>query len=301
MNKTWCKGALLIIIGGCAWAVSGVTAQYLIENCGVTTPWLIPYRLFFAGTIMLLISKLSGHKIMGVWKSRKNLEPMFLYGLVGLALCQFSFFFTIQNSNAAFATVMSYTTPVFLIIWNLFRYLKKPNLFEVISVILVLAGAFTCVTHCDLSTFAVSPTAVIWSLICAAAFAFYIMVPKQMILEYDVLSVTGWGMLVGAAAAMIIFHPWTIKGVQYNRKLWIGMIIIILIGTVFSFSMFQFGNKIVGGLPASVLSAVEPVASVCLSSMLLHVSFTVYDIIGFTMIILTIPIVAYSQNRKPRS
>ena len=42
-------GVIITILGGCLWGASGACGQYLFENKGVTSRWLVPVRLLMAG------------------------------------------------------------------------------------------------------------------------------------------------------------------------------------------------------------------------------------------------------------
>ena len=67
----------------------------------------------------------------------------------------------------------SYCSPIVILLWSIASTWKKPHPYELISVVLVVLGAFTCVTHFDLNTLAVPAKGAIWGLISAVCFAFY--------------------------------------------------------------------------------------------------------------------------------
>ena len=84
---------------------------------------------------------------------------------------------------------------------------------------------------------------------------------------------------------------------QFGGKLYLLLASVIILGTVLSFSLFQSGCSIVGSLTGSVLSAVEPIGSVMISVLFLNTRFSWLDILGFTLILITIPIMAIGETR----
>jgi drug/metabolite transporter (DMT)-like permease len=110
--------------------------------------------------------------------------------------------------------------------------------------------------------------------------------------------------LVGAAEALHLFFLLMAKygGMAalgfWTNLLWVLLACVIVLGTVLSFSLFQSGCSIVGSLVGSVLSSIEPVSSVVISVLFLHTAFTWLDLLGFSLILVTIPLMAIGKARE---
>ena len=81
-------------------------------------------------------------------------------------------------------------------------------------------------------------------------------------------------------------HGWGGVGnitILVNPILFLNMGIVIFIGTVCAFCFYQAGVGIVGSIIGSILSSVEPVASMVLSVLFLHVPLTAMDFLGFLL------------------
>ena len=129
-------------------------------------------------------------------------------------------------------------------------------------------------------------------------FAFYTVSPRKLMQQFSVLSITGWGMTIGGAVMLLLFRPWQMEGIAFNGRLWLLLACVILLGTVLSFGLFQSGCNIVGSLAGSVLSSVEPVGSVVISVLFLKTTFSRLDILGFLLILITIPLMALGKARE---
>ena len=288
-------GYCITILGGICWAIGGACGQTLFEQNSITSDWVVPIRLLLAGTLLVVFSALSGKHPMVVWKDKKNYPPLIAFGLIGSALCQYGYYTSIQYSNAAFATVLSYTAPVMILVYTVVKEHRAPRLYELAAVLLVALGAFSCATQFKLGALHIAPPALIWGLLSAVAFAFYTITPQKLIREYSLLPIVGWGMILGGIVLAFLCRPWTVA-VTVNAHLFIMLAGVIFLGTICSFCFYQAGVSIVGGLAGSILSAAEPVTSVIISTLLLHVLFTPFDLAGFVMILTAIPLIAVGEH-----
>ena len=74
------RGVLYAVAGGVFWGGSGVAGQYLLQDAGFTTEWLVTARLVLAGVILLAldVAQHSGD-IFRVWRSRRNFAELLFY------------------------------------------------------------------------------------------------------------------------------------------------------------------------------------------------------------------------------
>ena len=291
------KGYLLSISGGILWAAAGACGQALFRNNTVTSTWLVPIRLLLAGLIFLLLSGISSSGVFRIWKDRNAVLRLLLCAVFGVAASQFTFYGCIEAANVAFSTVMCYICPVFILVYTILREKRKPRLYETAGVLLVVTGVFSCATHFDLSRLWVPADALILGLLCGLSAAVNTLSPITLNKRFGVLPVLGWSMLIGGAAMTALFRPWRIHP-TVNGQLIGFMSVIILGGTVVAFGAYMRGIQLVGPVAAVVLSAAEPVTAVILSALVLHVTFTPYDLLGFLTILLTIPVISIGQQRE---
>ncbi|MBQ5667882.1 MAG: EamA family transporter [Peptococcaceae bacterium] len=290
-KKSMTLGYLLAISGGIFWAVGGACAQLLFQECHVTSNWIVPVRLLTAGTMLVGFSALRGKPVFSIWKEANDIKDLLIFGLLGSAMCQYSYYTSIEYSNVALATVLSYMSPIAILLYMLWKEKRFPHLYETASVLLVVAGAYVCATHLQPGSLAVSPEALFWGIICAITFAIYTVQPARLMEKYDIFGVIGWGMVVGGIATVLLFHPWTIE-VTITFPLLLYVAGVVVFGTILSFCFYQAGARLVGSLTASILSAVEPVASMIISVHFLAVPLVLLDFVGFVLILATIPIIA---------
>lgn len=125
--------------------------------------------------------------------------------------------------------------------------------------------------------------------------AIYTLQPAKLIKEFGSVPVTGIGMLIGGILMCIFMPPINGMG-TVDFSVICALSGVIILGTVFSFTMFLEGTKRIGPAKASLLSAIEPVGSAILCFLFMDVNFTVYDIIGMILIISTVFISYFSEK-----
>lgn len=305
-NKIYTKkgtiiGTFLTIAGGILWGISGVCGQFLFQSKDVTASWLVPLRLVTAGFLLLCYYLIRDKgKAFDIWKTKRNRIDIIIYGLAGMMLCQYSYFQTIEWSNAGTATVIQYLGPALIVVWVCLQTRRLPEKKEVLGVILAVTGIFLIATHGNPTTLALSQKALIMGLISAVSVVIYTVKPARMQAEFDTPLILAWGMLIGGVALTIAFRPWNNK-VIFDGETFTALTFIILFGTMAGFSMYMTGVKMIGSVRASLYSCVEPVASMVLTAVWMKVSFTTPDLIGTAFVIATIIILALPSSLKKGS
>lgn len=297
-RKKRVTGMIFALTGGILWGVSGVCGQYLFQNREVTAQWLVPIRLMTAGGGLLLYFLLRHREqALSVWKSRQNRIDVIIYGLAGLMLCQYSYFQTIEWSNAGTATVIQYLGPALIVVYVCISERKRPEPKEVFSVLLALGGIFLIATHGNPGTLVLSGKALAMGLFSAVSVVIYTVQPKRLLQQFDAPLILAWAMLIGGTVLMLLFRPWTQSPVVDGMTLLV-MGYIIVLGTMLSFSLYMQSVKMIGSVRASLFACVEPVASTLLTVLWMKVAFAPVDIVGFLMIIATIFILAMPKKAR---
>ena len=145
-NNKALRGALLTLLGGMLWGFSGTCGQYLLQTKGLTSEFIVPIRLTAAGLLLLLVCAVrEGRRIFDVFK--KDTRDIVIFGVLGMSMCQYTYFSAIGASNAGTATVLQYTGPVLILIFMSLRSRRLPRPAEVLAIVLALTGTFLLATH----------------------------------------------------------------------------------------------------------------------------------------------------------
>ena len=241
-------GVLLVAAGSILWGSSGIAGQYILQGQGISPEWLTFFRLFVAGSLLLLISHLMGKDIVSVWKSSAERLRLIIFGCLGMLGTQYCYFACIKVSNAIVGTVLIAT-----------------------------AG--------DLTSLALPPEALFWGLLSAFACALYTISPVGLILKYSAPVVVGWGMFLGSLVLMPVTLMTTFTGVVDTNTL-LAFAYVVVFGTILSFVFYLGGVAYVSPSRGSIISALEPVSSVIFSFLLFSMTFGMYELTGMALIII---------------
>lgn len=244
---------------------------------------------------MLTYQLIQRKDIFKVWKDTKNRERLLIYSVFGMMAVQLSFFVAVRYSNAGTATVLQYLNPMMMMIYFAVSRRIMPRKNEFLMVGLAIAGIFLIATKGNLHELALSPLGLIWGLGCAVSTCLYSILPIKLLKQFDVLTICGWGMLLGGIVLSICVRPWTIH-VAVDGQVIGCMVFLILFGTILPFCCSLRAMPMIGPVYANLISSVEPIVAAVLAFAVLGTKFTIPELIGFGLIIGTIFLFAFDNQ-----
>lgn len=294
-------GILITLIGGCLWGLSGACGQFLFSYRGATADWLVPIRLLAAGFLLTLFYLFkSPADCRRIWSNPKSAFSLICYGLLGLMLCQYSYFKAIEYSNAGTATVLQYVSPVLIMLVMCIWERRFPHFVHMTAILLALTGVFLLATHGQPGQIVISSQALFWGLFSAGTVVLYNLLPRSLMRTYSTPFLLGWAMLIGGIALCLLRKPW-----QYHPILDLPAVLclcaIILLGTIGAFSLYMQGMKLIGPEKASLYACIEPVAATLFSVFWLKSSFAVLDIAGFFCIVSTLSLITFFGKKAEQT
>lgn len=289
-------GFIMAISAAIFWGVSGTCAQFLFEKRNLDPAWLVSWRLLLAGVILLLFAfTRKQNDAMRIWKKPAHIFQLLLFSILGMVAVQFTYFYSINLSNAATATVLQYIGPCFVVAYFAIKNRRWPLMLEYAALFLALTGTFLLVTHGSFQQLVISEKALFWGILSALTLAFYTVYPVNLLRSYSSVTVNAWAMLIGGLVFSLYTKPWEISG-DWDLGTWGAFSYIILFGTVISFSIFLYSLNLIGAQTASLLCSVEPLSATLAAVWWLNVSFVGMDWVGTLLIILTIAVLTVATK-----
>lgn len=294
------KGILLASVSATFWGVSGAIAQTLFDTTDINSIWLTGIRMLGAGICLLLISLVTKVDLWSIWHHPSDLLQVAGYTLLGLMPVQFTYFLAVEASNAATATILQFTGPVFIALWLVVAHQQWPTRSEGLAILLAIIGAFLLVTHGNPAALVISGWALIWGLLSGVTSATNTLMPAKLLTKYSAMTVNTWSMLLGGVLFNCIQPFWSI-----HVPLTLGNIsklsFVVLFGTLLAFLFFLQSLKYIQPTVASLLDAFEPLSATVIAVALLGVSFEWLDVFGSLLIISTVFILAIGQRHNDRA
>lgn len=296
-EKQWI-GMGLAIMGALFWGLSGTSVQFLENAKHLNVEWLLEVRLLLAGLLTILLAYMQdGIRIFDIFKNPKDFGKLLIFGLLGIALAQYSYFKAIAISGVGVATVLQYVAPTLLIIYLFLRYFKKPTPAEFCCVLLALTGTICIVSQEGLDISTINGDALFWGLISAASICVYTLQPIELLKKYSTTSIVGFAMFICGILSLAMFQQIDSEAI-WDGMTWLGLFTIIILGTVVSFNAYIEGVRRIGAIQGSILSSLEPISAAIFGWALLGNGFTLVGIFGMFCIIATIFIIAWDRQRQ---
>lgn len=289
-------GIILTLLGATLWGVSGTSVQFVGNFRNMNLEWLLTMRLITAGLLTVLYGWIrQGNAVFNVFRNWRDTLGLVIFGVFGMALCQYTYFRSIVIAGAGIATVLQYLAPSMIIIYLLVRYGKRPSTGEIISVILALAGTICLMGNNGFSFESFRSDVLFWGLLSAVGVAVYSVSPVRLLATYGTIPIVGFGMLLSGFVAAVLFQQ------PHSYATWdvwtvVGCFNVVFLGTIVSFNAYLEGVKRIGAVSGSILSSIEPISAAFFGWALLGNQFNWVGILGMAMIIATVIIIALEKR-----
>jgi len=289
-------GIILTLLGATLWGVSGTSVQFVGNFRNMNLEWLLTMRLITAGLLTVLYGWIrQGNAVFNVFRNWRDTLGLVIFGVFGMALCQYTYFRSIVIAGAGIATVLQYLAPSMIIIYLLVRYGKRPSTGEIISVILALVGTICLMGNNGFSFESFRSDVLFWGLLSAVGVAVYSVSPVRLLATYGTIPIVGFGMLLSGLVAAALFQQ------PHSYATWdvwtvVGCFNVVFLGTIVSFNAYLEGVKRIGAVPGSILSSIEPISAAFFGWALLGNQFNWVGILGMAMIIATVIIIALEKR-----
>jgi drug/metabolite transporter (DMT)-like permease len=286
-------GYAMVLGATCMWGINGTVSKAILSS-GLSSPRLTEVRSTGAAVALgaaLLIAQPRRLRIR-----RSELLFLAVFGILGLALVQWLYFFAIHRLQIGIALVIQYLAPVLIALWA--RFVAKEPVRRRIWVALVLAlGGLSLVV--DLwHGFSLDALGTAASLGAAVAFALYILLAEHAVGRRDPVSLLCLGFAV-AALFWAVIQPWwsfpaalvddrvRLDGVLLatTTPIWLLMLTMIVVGTILPFLLLVGALRHVSATRVGVTAMFEPVAGALVAYAWLGESLSAAQLTGGAVVL----------------
>ena len=287
-TKIKLRGMTLASLASSLWAISGISGEILFKKFNFSSDWLVSTRTLISGILLFLIVIFIEKKsVLKPLKNKRDCAGIILFGTAGMYLVQYTYFKTIELSNVSFATILQFTAPFFIFIYESIKNKKVPAVSTVILLLMTILGVIFIATKGNFSNLSVSLEALLLGIISAIMIAFYSTYPKKLLKKYGSITVVGWGMIVGSIISNVIHPIWKIEG-DVNIQSIIQVMIVVILGTSIAYLIYIASLNYISSSLAGILTAFEPVLAAILSIAIFGLKFSFIELIGFLLVFVSI-------------
>lgn len=276
MNKL--KYAILVLLGGCSYGTLSTIMKVAFQD-GYTTQQLIGGQYLFGWLLLLLLTLVFS-------RVRINAKMALKLVLVGLSMSVTSIFYSksVTVLPASIAVVALFQFTWIGVLLEAVAERKWPSREKWLSMVLLLTGSFLAGGVFNSTLESLSVACILFGLVAACSFAFYIFVSGRVgtsvpVLNKSLFMVTGAIVLVFAVFSPSILYDGSIPG-----GLWKYGLVLSLLGIIVPVVFFAIGVPKVGPGLGTILSAAELPAAVVVSVWVLRENVTFLQWIGIIII-----------------
>ena len=267
------SGLLIALLSSSVFGLSGSFAKSLME-AGWTPATAVAVRMGGAAAVLLIPALIALH---GRWyQVRQNWKTIGLFGLAGVAGCQFFYFNAVERLSVGVALLLEFLAPVLMVLWIWARTRRRPGAATIAGAAAAVAGL---VLVLDLGgDLRVDPLGILWGLAAAVCLAMYFFITAKQNDTLPPLVLTTGGLLVGAATMLLLgltgllptgFSTSDVVLAGWVTRWWVPLIGLVLLSTVLAYVTGIIAARALGPRVASFISLTEVLFAVLWAWLLL--------------------------------
>lgn len=281
------KGYVFIVIAASCWGLIGIFSSIAFRE-GVGPMEVAFWRavlawFFFAGQALM---QRQMHLV------KRDIPLLVVFGLMGISLFYVSYLYAVKTGGAAFASVLLYTAPAWVVLCSFFIYKEKLTAAKIVAVLLVIGGVFLISkSGADPSAgVSIGMVAIVSGLASGFCYSLYYTIGKYFSSRYSSANLFLYVLPVGALGIL----PF-VDFVTKSTLAWGAIVAVALVSTFIANHCYYLGLKNLEAGRASIVATTEPVVAAVAAYFFLGEYFTVVGYLGASLIISAVLVTVYKK------
>lgn len=296
------KGYAAVTAAAILWGISGAVSKYLFANQSVPPFLLVQVRMGLSFLLLFIALASFAPQLLRV--ARQDLRFLAVWGVCGMAAVQFTYLFTLSQTNVATAIFLQYLAPILtaLYAWLFERERLSPALLSALG--LAIGGSYLLVFGTS-ATLLVSPLGLTSGLISAVAMAFYTIYSAKRVGRLSSWTVLCYGLGLGFLfwvvldlALWAVGRPALALAPLTDGMLWLLFLYIAAFATIVPFGLYLIGLRWLSPTHATVTGMLEPVMGGIAAFFFLGERMPAVQVGGGLLIVLAVILLQAMQQRE---
>lgn len=283
------------MIGACGWGCTGFFVNKL-SQIGLSPMQIAAIRVGSGAGIFFVYVLLT--KRVAFSFALKDIGLFVGTGVLSLSLFTWSNFNAISLSSMSVASVLLYTSPVFVLILAAVLFKEKVTPRKVGAVVCTFAGCFLVSGVLESGEAVVAPKAVMFGVGSGLAYALYTIFARLALAKYSYETVIVYTFILSTSVLLPQSKLWEQLPVLMNNYTWLFCLAFGLISTVLPYLLYTKGLKHVEASKAAVLATCEPIVATIIGISVFHDAITPLKFLGIAMIIAAVLSLSLSSPRR---
>ncbi|MBI4427492.1 MAG: EamA family transporter [Ignavibacteriales bacterium] len=291
------QGYALIFIAVTFWGGSASLAKYLFaSNPRIETLIISQTRSSFSFLLLAAYFALIDRSVFRV--DPRDIVKLAVLGVFGIAVTNFAYYFTVQESTVATAILIQYTAPVLVMVYSV-AVSKEEQVqgIKVLSLVLALSGCSLAVSGGSPGEIRLSGWVLATGITSSICFAFLLIASKKILRKYST-----WTMLTyafGFAGLFWIFvnPPWKVMEQGYTVSDWGVLWLFAVVSILIPHSLFTASLRKLDASTASIASTLEPVVAIVIAYFALGEALNMIQTLGAIAVVAAVILLQLRPNR----
>jgi drug/metabolite transporter, DME family len=282
------RGLALVLIAVAFWGTAAPIGKHLILT-RFDTLTITQTRTSLAFILLAFFFAIKNRNMFRV--QIRDIWKFAVLGVVGLAVTNFTYYFTVKESTVATAILVQYSAPVLVLLYSVW-ILKEDELdwITVLSLIGALAGCYFAVTSGSLEQISLKGWALLTGPLSAFTFAYQVIATKQMLKRYPMWTILLYAFGFATIFWLFINPPWKFLEKNYQAADWGFLWLFALISILIPQAAFASGLRLIDASKAGIVSILEPVFAIGAAFLILGESLNAVQIFGGCMVLATVAV-----------
>lgn len=291
MNRYY-LGVLLVLISAISMGTLPIFSLYAYQgNASVHTVLFL--RFSIAAIILFLYSAITIEKTV---ITRSYLLSLFIIGGVIYTLQSNLYLTSFKYIPASLASLFFYSYPIFVSILSVFIDKEKPGSKMAAAIILSLLG-LTLVLGTSIHS--INLLGAFLALGTGAVYSVYIIMSKHALQNASPALTSAFVTFFAASSLLIIGLYKGTLGFTFTSSTWWAILGTSLFATVIGILALYKGIELLGSTRASILSMVEPLATIAFATLLFHEHLSLIQLAGGILVLTGAVVVTLSHSNNP--
>lgn len=277
------KGLILIVTAATLWGISGTVAKYLFNGEAVNPLALVQIRLFLSAVLLGLYLLATDPASLRIKKG--DIKYFAVLGVCGMAMVQFTYLYTVSQTNVAVAVFLQYLSPVLVAAYAVGFRREKLDLNRTMALVLALGGSIMILTGSGLGTLAVSRAGLISGLASAFFSAFYTLYAQGGAKRFGPWTTLTYSLGFGAIFWLAVAPPALTEFGEYSTSDLLFFLYIAVFATIVPFGLYFKGLTYMHATKAIITSTLEPVMAAVTAFLILGETMAPWQMLGGGLII----------------
>jgi drug/metabolite transporter (DMT)-like permease len=285
------QGFFAIIAAACLWGVSGAVAKWAFTATAIPPLFLIQIRMGLSSLLLFLWFGLTNRALLRFPRSEARF--LVIWGIIGLAMVQFTYLATLSLTNVSTAVFLQYLSPITTALWGWVSGSERLNSRLLLSLGLASIGSGMLLFSGE--GLRVSLPGLLMGLSSAVFMTFNSVVGGRGAKRQSPWGMLAWGMAVGFLFWLVVdLLLWLVgrplQGLSMlgQSTLWPYFIYLALLATIIPFGLYMSGLRSVPPTGATMTAMLEPVVASLGAFLLLGEAMSLLEMLGGGLILLAV-------------